>query len=202
MKRYNDTLVLNKNWCPIHIINWQKVMGQIVQDNAHALDRDYMRYNFQEWIIFSRDNANDYAKIHTVTMAVAIPEIIVLNKYDRLPDRDIKFSRENIIARDKNCCQYCGKFFPTKELQIEHVLPKSLGGKKIWNNLVASCHACNSYKANRTPEQAGMRLLRKPSKPSWINPITHIKGKANICVSWRKWLERADDELLEDNKIG
>lgn len=193
MKKFNDTLVLNRSWIPVHIIGWQKAMSHLVQENAHALDRDFVRYTFPDWLEFSRINANDYNKIHTVTLTIAIPEIIVLDKYNHLPDRDIKFSRENIIARDKNRCQYCGEIFPTKELQIEHIVPRSKGGKKTWNNLVASCHKCNSFKANRTPEEAGMKLIRKPVKPSWINPISHVKGRANICVSWKKWLDRADD---------
>jgi 5-methylcytosine-specific restriction endonuclease McrA len=196
MKHLNDVLVLNKAWIPLHIAGWQEAMKHITIDNAHSLDREYNRYDFATWIVFSQHNAEDYKKIHTVKYAIAIPEIIVLNKFNQLPDRDIKFNRENIILRDKNRCQYCGEVFPTKQLQIEHIIPKSRGGKKIWNNLVASCHACNTYKANRTPEEAGMKLIRKPVKPNWINPISHLKGKTQICTSWKKWLANADDEII------
>lgn len=194
MKKPHDTLVLNKHWIPVHVITWKKGMSLIYKDDAHSLDRDYIAYSFQDWLEFSKQNHAHYAVVHTPSVAIAIPEIIVLKKYDKLPERDVKFSRENILNRDKNKCQYCGKICTQKELTIDHIIPRSQGGRNTWQNLVACCKPCNAFKANRRPEEIGLRLIHKPVKPKWINPITHTKGKANLCVSWRKFMDRVDIE--------
>jgi 5-methylcytosine-specific restriction endonuclease McrA len=194
MKKPHDTLVLNKGWCPIHVISWKKGMSLLYKDDAHALDRDYLGYAFKDWLEFSRQNPSEYAEVHTVSLTIAIPEIIVLKKYDKLPDREVKFSRENVFNRDKMKCQYCGKIFTLKELTIDHVLPKSQGGKNTWNNIVACCKPCNAHKANRRPEEIGMKLIHKPVKPRWINPITHNKGKTITCTSWKKFMDRVDTD--------
>jgi len=194
MKKPHDTLVLNKAWVPVHVVRWQKGMSLLYKDDVHALDRDFVAYTFQDWLEFSKHKHSEYAAVHTTSLTIAIPEIIVLKKYDKLPERDVKFSRENILNRDKFKCQYCGKICNLKELTIDHVIPKSQGGKNTWNNLVAACKPCNAYKANRRPEEINMKLIHKPVKPNWINPLTQARGKAHICVSWKKFMDRVDIE--------
>jgi len=197
MKKLHDTLVLNKAWIPVHIISWRKGMSLIYQNNAHALDRDFIAYDFQNWLEFSTKNAHDYAKVHTVSMAIAVPEIIVLTKYDKLPTRDVKYSRENVYHRDHNKCMYCGVQFTIKEMTIDHIIPKSHGGRTTWDNVVAACKPCNNKKADRTPIQAGMKLIKQPKKPNWINPITSVRSKAHICVSWQKFMSKIDVNIEE-----
>jgi 5-methylcytosine-specific restriction endonuclease McrA len=125
-------------------------------------------------------------------MAIAIPEIMVLIKYNRLPTRDVKFSRENVFHRDKHTCLYCGQVFPIMSLTIDHIHPKSKGGKTTWDNVASACKPCNNYKDNKTLAEAGMKLTKKPVKPTWLNPITGSRGKAQICVSWKKFMDRID----------
>lgn len=197
MKKLHDVLVLNKAWIPIHIVCWKKSMSLIYQDHAHSLDREFIAYDFKNWLEYSTKNADDYAKVHSANWTIAIPEIIVLTKYDKLPARDVKYSRENIFHRDHYKCQYCGQVFPAKQLTVEHVIPKHHGGKAVWNNIVSACSPCNNKKANRTPEQAHMRLLKKPTKPSWLNPLTNARGKTQICVSWKKFMDRVDEKIDE-----
>lgn len=197
-KKPHDTLVLNKAWIPIHIISWKKGMSLIYQNHAHPLDRDYIAYSFEDWLDFSIKNGADYAKVHTVNYGIAVPEIVVLTKYDKLPARDVKFSRENVFHRDKYRCQYCGIQLHVKELTIDHIIPKAQGGRSVWTNVCACCKPCNNKKADRTPEKAGMKLIKHVVKPSWLNPITNAKGKTHICVSWKKFMDRIDLENIEE----
>jgi 5-methylcytosine-specific restriction endonuclease McrA len=200
MKKAHDTLVLNKAWIPIYIISWRKGMSLIYQNNAHPLDRDYVAYNFEDWLKFSAKNADDYAKIHTVNLSIAVPEIIVLTKYDKLPSRDVKYSRENVFHRDHNKCQYCGVVFSMKELTIDHIIPRCQGGKTVWNNVVACCKPCNNMKADKSLVQAGMKLIKLPTKPRWMNPISNSAGKAHICTSWEKFMIGVDIEKDENKE--
>ena len=89
---------------------------------------------------------DQYEWVRTVQFQIAVPKIIRLFGYDRLPRQDVKLNRRNIYARDRNTCQYCGRHFPTSELSIDHVVPRSLGGQSAWQNLVCSCVACNTRK--------------------------------------------------------
>jgi 5-methylcytosine-specific restriction endonuclease McrA len=96
-----------------------------------------------------------------------IPTVIQFSRYDKLPTAKIHYNRRTIYRRDNNTCQYCGRRPGTKELSIDHVIPRSKGGKTTWENVVVACTECNAYKADRTPEQAGMKLLRQPKKPKY-----------------------------------
>ena len=102
---------------------------------------------------------------------IAVPRIIRLLGYDKLPRQDVKFNRRNIYARDSSRCQYCGRKFPTTELSLDHVVPKSQGGKSSWTNIVCCCIKCNVKKGGRTPEQGALRhLIAKPVKPKPQSP--------------------------------
>ena len=189
--KYYDTLVLNKFWAPVNIINYKKCMGLIYQDAAMSLDTDFVTYNFESWLEFSmlpKVLDDGYCFVNTVKLKVAIPDIIVLKKYDRLPYRDVKFSRQSIFQRDNFICQYCNKQFKKSELEVEHVIPKCQGGKSLWNNVVSSCGVCNDKKGGRTPEQADMKLIHPPKEPSWVSPYQHLKSKPDIRPAWKKYL--------------
>ena len=110
--------------------------------------------------------------------------------YDKLPRQDVKFNRRNIYARDGNRCQYCGKKMPTTELSLDHVVPKSQGGKSTWDNIVCCCVKCNVKKGGRTPEQAHMHLITKPVKPK-RSPVINIRLADERYSSWKQFLDNA-----------
>lgn len=195
MNKLYDTLVLNKNWAPISIINYKKCMNLIYQDHAMSIDNDFVVYDFKNWIEFSmlpKTLDDGYTHINTIKLKIAVPDIIVLKKYDRLPYRDIKFSRQSIFQRDNFKCQYCGKQFKKDKLEIEHVIPKCHGGRSLWDNVVSACGPCNDKKGGRTPEQAGMKLIKKPKQPGWVSPFDMVKHKPNIRPMWKKYLGKVD----------
>jgi hypothetical protein len=193
--KFYDTLVLNKLWCPINIIDYKKCMGLIYQDAAFSLDNDFITYDFNSWMQYSmlpKVLDDGYAFINTIKLKIALPDIIVLHKFDRLPYRDIKFSRESVFQRDKFTCQYCGKQFKKIKLEIEHIIPKCQGGKSSWDNVVTSCGVCNDKKGGRTPEQARMKLIAPPKEPAWFSPYTHLKNKPDVRPNWLKYLGKVN----------
>lgn len=105
--------------------------------------------------------------IQAVDKILRVPRIIQMTRYDRLPNQKIRFNRRIIYRRDRNICQYCGCKPGTKELSLDHVIPRSKGGKTTWENIVLACTPCNTKKADRTLDQCGMKLLRQPTKPKY-----------------------------------
>jgi len=110
--------------------------------------------------------------VSSPSTSIKIPAVVRLVKNIPHKKKDVKFSRFNVMCRDNFTCQYCGKKFPMKKLNYDHVLPKSHGGKTTWENVCASCYDCNHKKDDRTPEQAHMHLLKKPVKPSSLAMTT------------------------------
>ena len=126
--------------------------------------------------------------LHAARVAIRVPSVIRLLEYRRIPHQTRALSRKNILLRDHSCCQYCGKQFSPSELTLDHVLPRSRGGDSTWDNLVACCKRCNHRKGNRTPEESGMHLLRRPRGFSLhVNrQIMRYLGRAD--ETWRKYL--------------
>ena len=115
-----------------------------------------------------------------------LPAVIVLTKAIRYSFGGIVCNRQNVIWRDNNKCQYCSKVFPTEKLTVDHVMPKSRGGEKSWTNLVAACKKCNQKKGDKTPEEAGMKLIKKPYRPK-TNILRTVK-KSQINPIWNDYL--------------
>ena len=185
-----DTLVLNRSYIPVHLSHWHHVMKLLYKEHAHALDRDYTVYtSYDDWMVASSIMDPEIKRIHTVHYEIAVPEIVVLTKYDSLPSREVKFTRQSVFQRDRYICQYCGKKFKKEELQKEHVIPKSQGGSNEWDNIVSACEPCNSSKRDRTPKQAGMKLIKKPEPPKWYSPVTKIKHTPNLKPTWEVFLK-------------
>jgi 5-methylcytosine-specific restriction endonuclease McrA len=111
----------------------------------------------------------------------------------------VKFTRHNIFERDKNMCQYCGQLFERKDLNLDHVIPRDRGGPTTWENIVCSCIECNTQKANRTPQEAGIHLIRKPKRPKW-RPFVQISFSLHKHDSWKHFIDLAywNVELGED----
>jgi 5-methylcytosine-specific restriction endonuclease McrA len=127
----------------------------------------------------------------TVRTRIRLPQVIVLNLYDRMPKKEVKFTRHNIFERDKNTCQYCGYLFERRELNLDHVVPRDRGGQMSWENIVCSCIPCNTRKGNKTPEEARMRLIRRPERPKW-RPFAHLTfDHRNHHESWRHFIDFA-----------
>jgi len=126
--------------------------------------------------------------IHSSSLAIRVPSVIRLLEYRRIPFQARALSRKNILIRDRHTCQYCGRVLPASELTLDHVIPRSQSGNSAWENLVACCHPCNNRKGDRTPESAGMKLLRSP-RPFNLHTNRHLmRLMGNGDAQWRKYL--------------
>jgi 5-methylcytosine-specific restriction endonuclease McrA len=186
-----DVLVLNRNFYAVHITEWQRALSLVYLDHARVVDQEYRTYNFEDWRELSQMTANHPAGyIYTPSFRIAIPEVITLRDYDKLPVGDVKFTRRNIYDHYRYHCCYCGRKFTTHELNLEHVLPRSRGGKTDWTNIVTSCMPCNLRKADRLPDEAGMKLLIKPSKPKWRGSASLVfRAPFKIKASWQRFVD-------------
>ena len=117
--------------------------------------------------------------------------MIVLIAFDRLPKRHVRFSRINLMARDNFQCQYCARKPHRAELNLDHVVPRSLGGRSTWENVVTSCVDCNRKKGGRTPRQAHLKLLRRPERPRWT-PLANLMWSSVRYREWRPFLSVVD----------
>jgi 5-methylcytosine-specific restriction endonuclease McrA len=174
-------LVLNRNYQPVHVTSVKRAFSLLYQGVAKAIDEQYRLYEFADWAALS---ASQHDCITTVNRSIRVPRVLVLSAYEYLPKGRVRFSRLNIYARDHDTCQYCGRTLPRSELNLDHVVPRCDGGKTTWENVVCSCVPCNLKKGGRTPEQAGMKLLRKPFRPRW----TPLFRGAIRRVTYREWL--------------
>jgi len=170
---------------PIHVTSIRRAVSLVYQGIAKAVNHEYQMFDFKTWSDLPSQEG-DEGIIQTVSGSILIPRVIALQVYDRIPKRQVRFSRMNIFARDRNMCQYCGITFENRaEMNIDHVIPRSQGGTSCWNNVVCSCIPCNRRKGGRTPEQAAMKLLRKPAKPKWT-PVFGNNYQARI--KYKEWL--------------
>ena len=128
--------------------------------------------------------------VRTISVSIRIPRIIVLLLFERLPKKEVKFTRHNVFERDRNMCQYCGREFDRKDLNLDHVLPRDRGGQTTWENIVCSCIPCNTRKGNRLPHEAGMQLIRKPKRPKW-RPFVNVSFSRRQHDSWKHFLDVA-----------
>ena len=150
----------------------------------------FSTHDFESWAIYSEISAEDsHAEmIHSVSLKVRRPHIIILTLYDKIPKRQIKFNRRNIFIRDHYTCQYCHRVFPEKELNLDHVHPRDKGGKTTWDNIVTSCIKCNSKKANKLGHEIGMFPLNEPRQPHW-RPMYGLKESNAVTESWKQFIQ-------------
>ena len=193
----SKVLVLNKFYAAIRVVSAKRAFNLLVRDAAEVIDvteGQYLNYDFASWIevadLQRQFEPERHDWVNTVRFNIAVPRIIRLLGYDRLPDQRVKLNRRNLFARDRNQCQYCGKYFPTSELSIDHVEPRSQGGPDTWKNLVCACVRCNAKKGGRTPDQARMKLIRTPKQPK-RNPLISIKLGNDKYASWKAFLDEA-----------
>jgi 5-methylcytosine-specific restriction endonuclease McrA len=171
-------LILNRSYLPIHVTSVRRAFVLLYQGIAKAVNAQYQTFD-----------------------VIRVPRVVLLVTYDRVPKRQVRFSRYNIYARDKCTCQYCDSRYPRQELNLDHVIPRSRGGTSTWENVVCSCQECNRRKGGRTPQEARMALLRKPYKPKWT-PFMQDTFNLSRYHEWLPFLNSVDasywnTELLE-----
>lgn len=170
-------LVLNADYRPLSIIPWERAVRlqykyKYTNDNSKGI----------EVIEYYQDDS-----IKGVSHNYPLPAVIRVRSYIK-PRRDkLNFSRKNVYLRDNCTCQYCGNQFSPDKLTYDHVTPRSRGGKTTWTNIVTACLPCNHRKANKTPEQAKMRLLKLPAEPN-CRGVMHIAPWQKIPQEWRTYI--------------
>jgi len=191
----NQVLVLNRGYVPVDVICVRDAISDTYKDSALIVDSDYAEYTWEDWYsLFSIPLGEDVdPKIKYVAdkhARVRVPEVIVLNEFKTVPKRSVKLTRRHLYVRDKGRCQYTGKKLSTREATLDHIMPRSRGGKNTWENLVLCDPKVNRLKDNRTPEEAGLKLLRKPVKPKWTPAFaSYLKKRPE---SWKKFLKEQD----------
>ncbi len=176
-----SVLVLNRLYQPVHVTSVKRAFSLLYQGIARAIDDQYKLYEFSDWAALS---AAEHDSVATISRRIRVPRVLVLSAYEHLPKGRVRFSRLNIYSRDGDTCQYCGRKLPRSELNLDHVVPRSQGGKTSWENVVCSCVPCNLRKGGCTPEQARMKLMKKPLRPRWT---PFFRGSARR-VTYREWL--------------
>jgi 5-methylcytosine-specific restriction endonuclease McrA len=182
----------------VHIISVRRAFCLLCKDLAEVVsheDGQFTTYTFASWREVSEYRARNFRQedddwVRTASTEIQVPRVIRLLTFDKLPKQTVKFNRRNIFARDNNQCQYCGKKFPTTELSLDHVVPRSQGGQSTWENIVCACVNCNVRKGGRTPKEAHMTLIRKPEKPK-RSPLLNLKMSHRKYQSWRTFLDNA-----------
>jgi len=180
-------LVLNKLWMPIRVVQAIRAFTLLFADKAHVVNvSDYSVFNWEDWCQTPIEEGD--ITIQTSSMPVKIPEVIVLSKYDKIPKKGMKLTKRNIFIRDSFTCQYTGESVNTKNADIDHVIPKSRGGKTSWDNLVVCSKKINRRKADKTPQEAGLTLLKKPCKPA--PQVIYIDPRMDMPESWNKFIAK------------
>jgi len=186
----DTVLVLNRGWQAIHVKTPADALSMMYSDVATGLDirgEDHMvPLRWKDWSLLPVNEEDNF--IMTVRGNIKIPKVIVLCNFDRVPKKRPRFSNKNIWVRDGGVCQYTGKKLQPGEGNIDHVVPKSLGGETSWDNCVLAHREINAKKASRTPEQAGLKLLRKPTVPKELPVTFYIRNKHKI-KEWEPFLK-------------
>ncbi len=165
----HHTLLLDQGFQPVKLISWQRALclsflGKVEVVSSHSRE------------------------VRTVSRVFPVPAVVRLLKHVRTGAQHVRFSRQNVYVRDGYRCQYCLIAFAPRELTMDHVVPRALGGRTTWANIVTACVHCNRRKGGRTPEQAGLRLQSSPCRPNWISPRTLQLGFDQVPEIWRDWL--------------
>ena len=190
----SGVLVLNRSWVAVNVATARRALLLVCQGHARIVHpRNFGLYSFEEWVDYSeeqlRGTANGHRYIHSPNLTVLLPEVILLGVFNGFIRRDVHFSRRNLFLRDGHQCQYCGKHPSKQELSIDHVIPRSRGGKDTWENLVIACQKCNVRKGDRTPEEADMHLLRRPAAPRWLPRFGMVLEREQLD-GWQRFLEQ------------
>jgi len=185
----SGVLVLKRSYLPVHVTSVRRAFSLVYQGVARVVDEQYETFDFDSWRDLAIRAGDD--SIGVVGGLIRVPRVILLMAFDRIPKRKVRFSRINVYGRDRSTCQYCGRRFPRTELNLDHVVPRSKGGRTTWQNVVCSCLDCNRRKGGRTPQQAGMRLIAPPRRPRWTPMVGVLAGRRGY-PEWRPFLSIVD----------
>ena len=163
-----SVLLVNNSFEPLKVISWQRAVTMFFTGKVEVLEE------------YDHD-------IRSVSVVIKAPAVVRLLKYIRIGKKSPPLCRSNILARDNFQCQYCAKELAPRDSTLDHVKPRSQGGKTTWENIVCCCTHCNRKKGGRTPAEARMALLKKPIKPDWL-PVLNIKFHGKIPLSWYNFL--------------
>lgn len=193
----SSVLVLNRLYMAVHVIGVRRAFSLLCREIAevvHTEGGQFANYDFQSWQDYSglrmelKHPEEDW--IRAVNFEILAPRVIRLLRYDKSPSRALRLNRQAIFARDEHRCQYCGHRYPTAQLSLDHVSPRSKGGTTTWENVVCCCLNCNIKKGGRTPHEARMKLVTKPVRPK-RSPLIMLKLRNPKYESWRTWVEGA-----------
>ena len=196
------TLVLNKQWKPINTVpvrqaitmlfgEWKDEKGDTVP-KATVLDIDtWQTYDWETWSEL-KPKTGEIIIRDSRDRKIKAPEIIIVTNYSKIPKSQLNFNRRNLFRRDAEKCMYCGVKPGTPRLTIDHIIPRSKGGKTDWLNCVVCCIKCNQKKRNRTPQEANMKLIRPPYKPKF-ETIENVKLK-----SWEIFFGKTADDIVSE----
>ena len=164
-----STLLLAASYEPIDVICWKDAIRLMTLGKAEIIEE------------YDKD-------IRSMYLVIKMPAVIRLVNSFRKRKTQVKFSRVNIYTRDRYTCQYCGIKGGMSKFTFDHVLPRSRGGKTTWTNITTCCKDCNSKKRDRTPEEAGMRLIKKPERPTWLPTVTIRLSSQPVPGLWNDYL--------------
>lgn len=182
-----NVLVLNRSWRPVSVTTVRHAVVQVYLETARFVDTtSFATFAFDEWV-HPGEPGEEGRWIRGCSWWMPLPEVIVLRHHNGANGFPIRFTRRNLLLRDRYTCQYCGAQPPVSELTLDHIVPRSRGGVSSWENLVVACRRCNLRKENLTPEEAGLKLIRPPRQPRWEELQLSRMGD-RIPASWLVFL--------------
>jgi 5-methylcytosine-specific restriction endonuclease McrA len=185
----SNALVLNSLYQAIQITSVRRAFVLLYKGEVFAVDPEFRTYDWKDWCDVPVQPDDEF--ITTPCLRIKVPRVVLLRYFDRLPRQEVRFTRKNIYFRDKNRCQYCGRKFATRELNLDHVVPLSRGGRTSWDNVVCCCFSCNHRKGHHLPHEAGMRLIHPPAKPKWHPLLRLALAHGSTHEAWKNFLDMA-----------
>ncbi len=180
-------LVLNRVFEPVQLTTAKRGFVLLYGGAAQALDEEGESLDFDRWRTLPVRDDDDALPI--VGGSLRVPRVLHLSRYDRTPRAAVRLTRRNLMMRDGHQCQYCNKRPPVRDLNIDHVVPRSRGGADTWENLVTACRTCNLRKGWKTPEEANMRLARRPFRPRWSMSAQILLFTPHRFKEWEPFLK-------------
>jgi 5-methylcytosine-specific restriction endonuclease McrA len=180
-------LLLNRHFSPVSVATVRRAFVLLYGGSARAVDDTGETYDFGSWLRVPVRTRDDGLPI--IGSQIRVPRVLHLLRYDRAPRIVVRLTRRNLMIRDQHQCQYCGRRPALRELNVDHVIPRSRGGQDSWENLVVSCRTCNLRKGRRTPVEAGMTLLSTPHHPRWSTATQIRLATREPFAEWQPFLQ-------------
>ena len=191
----DHVLVLNNHYSAINVCTVKRALNMLFQNRAEVVTVEngmYCTYDIASWSELSslKRELGVFNDDEELMGSIIVPRVIRTVYFSKVPTRKVRLNRKNIYLRDGNTCQYCGKVFASEDLNLDHVLPRAQGGISSWTNLVCSCYKCNNKKGSKTPEEAKMKLIRKPYEPknTTMFNVNFFDQGSHKYDSWKNFL--------------